>query len=236
MISDHLQPWTRRQGQSGHVWTTIGAIANATEAIELGTGVTAMIHRAHPINVAQAAATAAVMLDGRFFLGVGSGERLNEQPFGRRWPGAGERLDRVREGIEIVRSTAVGRERQPPRRTLACREPRLDDAPGRATSDLHGRIRTRQRGARRRDRGWPDRSATGRLGRRRLPRQRRPRQAVRRTGPHLDRRDDGRGRSRRPGNGGRTARCRPPCSRRSRGPSTSRSSPRTSGRRPSGRR
>jgi coenzyme F420-dependent glucose-6-phosphate dehydrogenase len=86
MISDHLQPWTRRQGQSGHVWTTIGAIGNATEALELGTGVTALLHRGHPINVAQAAATAAVLLDGRFFLGVGSGERLNEQPFGRRWP------------------------------------------------------------------------------------------------------------------------------------------------------
>ena len=108
MISDHLQPWTRRQGQSGYVWTTIGAIANATEAMELGTGVTALIHRGHPINIAQAAATAAVMLDGRFFLGVGSGERLNEQPFGRRWPGAGERLDRVREGIEVIRKLMAG--------------------------------------------------------------------------------------------------------------------------------
>jgi coenzyme F420-dependent glucose-6-phosphate dehydrogenase len=108
MISDHLQPWTRRQGQSGHVWTTVGAIANATETIEVGTGVTAMIHRAHPIAVAQAAATAAVMLDGRFFLGVGSGERLNEQPFGRRWPGAGERLDRLREGVEVVKRLLSG--------------------------------------------------------------------------------------------------------------------------------
>ncbi len=108
MISDHLQPWTRRQGQSGHVWTTIGAIATATEALELGTGVTALIHRGHPINVAQAAATAAVLLDGRFFLGVGSGERLNEQPFGQRWPSAGERLDRVREGIEVVRRLMAG--------------------------------------------------------------------------------------------------------------------------------
>jgi coenzyme F420-dependent glucose-6-phosphate dehydrogenase len=108
MISDHLQPWTRRQGQSGHVWTTIGAIANATEAIELGTGVTALIDRGHPINVAHAAATAAVLLGGRFFLGIGSGERLNEQPFGRRWPGPGERLDRVREGIEVIRRLMAG--------------------------------------------------------------------------------------------------------------------------------
>jgi coenzyme F420-dependent glucose-6-phosphate dehydrogenase len=108
MISDHLQPWTRRQGQASHVWTTIGAIAHATDAIELGTGVTAMIHRAHPIAVAHAAATAAVMLEGRFFLGVGSGERLNEQPFGQRWPGAGERIDRLREGIEVVKRLFAG--------------------------------------------------------------------------------------------------------------------------------
>ena len=108
MISDHLQPWTRRQGQSGHVWTTIGAIANATDTIEVGTGVTAMVHRSHPITVAQAAATAAVMLEGRFFLGVGSGERLNEQAFGRRWPGAGERLERLRVGIDIVRRLMAG--------------------------------------------------------------------------------------------------------------------------------
>jgi coenzyme F420-dependent glucose-6-phosphate dehydrogenase len=108
MISDHLQPWTRRQGHSGHVWTTLGAIANATDTIEVGTGVTAMVDRSHPITVAQAAATAAVMLEGRFFLGVGSGERLNEQPFGRRWPGAGERLERLRAGIDIVRRLMAG--------------------------------------------------------------------------------------------------------------------------------
>src|SRR5688500_6510421 len=50
MISDHLRPWTRRQGQSSFVWTTIGAIAHATDAIELGTGVTALVHRSHPVN------------------------------------------------------------------------------------------------------------------------------------------------------------------------------------------
>jgi G6PDH family F420-dependent oxidoreductase len=67
-----------------------------------------LVHRAHPITVAQAAATAAVMLEGRFFLGVGPGERLNEQPFGVRWPSAGERLDRLREGVDVIRRLLTG--------------------------------------------------------------------------------------------------------------------------------
>lgn len=103
MISDHLQPWVRRQGHAPHVWTTLGAIAHATDRIEVGTGVTAMIHRAHPIDVAQAAATAGVLFEGRFFLGVGTGERINEQPFGQRWPRAGERRKQLGEAIEILR-------------------------------------------------------------------------------------------------------------------------------------
>src|SRR4051794_21112844 len=75
MISDHLQPWVPHQGNASFVWMVIGAIANATSTLEVGTGVTAMVHRNHPISVAHAAATAAVMLEGRFFLGVGVGER-----------------------------------------------------------------------------------------------------------------------------------------------------------------
>src|SRR4051812_6246035 len=81
MISDHLQPWVRHQGNAGHVWTMIGAIAASTERLEIGTGVTAMVDRSDPITIAQAAATAAVLLEDRFFLGIGTGERLNEQPF-----------------------------------------------------------------------------------------------------------------------------------------------------------
>jgi coenzyme F420-dependent glucose-6-phosphate dehydrogenase len=103
MISDHLQPWTRSQGHSGAVWSTIGAIAQATSALEVGTGVTAMVHRSHPINVAHAAATAAILLEGRFFLGVGTGERLNEQPFAQHWPAAAERRDRLAEAVDIIR-------------------------------------------------------------------------------------------------------------------------------------
>ena len=63
-------------GHAGHTWTTIGAIAQVADHLEVGTGVVAMLHRSHPVNVAHAAATAAVLLDGRFFLGVGTGERL----------------------------------------------------------------------------------------------------------------------------------------------------------------
>ena len=103
MISDHLQPWTRGQGNASHVWTVIGAIAGATSTLEIGTGVTAMVQRNDPINVAHAAATAAVMCDGRFFLGVGTGERLNEQAFGGRWSHVGERRDQLDEAIDVIR-------------------------------------------------------------------------------------------------------------------------------------
>ncbi|HEY5424212.1 MAG TPA: TIGR03557 family F420-dependent LLM class oxidoreductase [Ilumatobacteraceae bacterium] len=103
MISDHLRPWVRRQGQASHVWSVVGAIMHATSSLELGTGVVSMVHRNHPVAVAQAAATAAVMSEDRFFLGVGTGERLNEQALGERWPSSGERLDRLVEAVEVIR-------------------------------------------------------------------------------------------------------------------------------------
>jgi G6PDH family F420-dependent oxidoreductase len=103
MISDHLQPWVRKQGHAGHVWTTIGALANAVDQLEIGIGVVSLVHRWHPIVVAHAAATAAVLLEGRFFLGLGTGERLNEQPFAARWPRPGERRDRLADAIELIR-------------------------------------------------------------------------------------------------------------------------------------
>jgi G6PDH family F420-dependent oxidoreductase len=108
MISDHLRPWVRRQGNASHVWTVLGAIATATSAIEVGTGVSAMVHRYSPIALAHSAATAAVMFEGRFFLGLGSGERLNEQGFGERWPRAGERRASLAEGIGLIRSLCSG--------------------------------------------------------------------------------------------------------------------------------
>jgi coenzyme F420-dependent glucose-6-phosphate dehydrogenase len=108
MISDHLHPWVVAQGHSSHVWTTIGAIAQATDRIEIGTGVTAMVHRSHPVAVAQAAATAAILLGERFFLGVGTGERLNEQAFGQRWPSSAERRQWLADGIEVLRRAFTG--------------------------------------------------------------------------------------------------------------------------------
>lgn len=108
MISDHLQPWVPRQGQSSFVWTALGAMLQATDRIEVGTGVTALGDRSHPVNVAQAMATCAVLSGGRTFLGVGTGERLNEQPFGA-WRSGGERRARVEEGIGIVRDLWSGK-------------------------------------------------------------------------------------------------------------------------------
>jgi G6PDH family F420-dependent oxidoreductase len=103
MISDHFHPWTDAQGQSPFVWAVIGGIAQATERIRLGTGVTCPTVRTHPAIIAQAAATAAVMTDGRFFLGVGAGENLNEHVVGEGWPAPDERLAMLEEAIEAIR-------------------------------------------------------------------------------------------------------------------------------------
>jgi coenzyme F420-dependent glucose-6-phosphate dehydrogenase len=102
MISDHFHPWTDAQGESPFVWSVIGGIAQATERLRLGTGVTCPTIRTHPAIVAHAAATAAVMMDGRFFLGVGSGENLNEHIVGEGWPAPDERLAMLEEAIEVM--------------------------------------------------------------------------------------------------------------------------------------
>src|SRR5205807_3020086 len=85
LISDHYHPWIDQQGQSPFVWSVLGAIARETGRLRVGTGVTCPLIRMHPALVAQAAATTAVMFEGRFFLGVGTGERLNEHVTGERW-------------------------------------------------------------------------------------------------------------------------------------------------------
>ena len=102
-ISDHFHPWTDRQGQSPFVWSVIGGIAQATQRLRLGTGVTCPLIRIHPAIVAHAAATCAVMMEGRFFLGVGTGEALNEHVTGARWPGPDARLEMLEEAIEVMR-------------------------------------------------------------------------------------------------------------------------------------
>lgn len=108
MISDHYHPWIDAQGSSPFVWTVIGGIAGATERIELGTGVTCPTVRYHPALIAQAAATAAVMLPGRFTLGVGTGENLNEHIYGDRWPPWDVRGAMLEEAVEIIRSLWTG--------------------------------------------------------------------------------------------------------------------------------
>src|SRR5947208_15519174 len=101
-ISDHYHPWIDEQGHSPFVWSVIGAIAQATD-LPVTTGVTCPTIRIHPAVVAQAAATSAVLLGGRFALGVGSGEALNEHILGDAWPEADERLEMLEEAIEIMR-------------------------------------------------------------------------------------------------------------------------------------
>lgn len=102
-ISDHFHPWVDRQGNSPFVWAVLGGVAEATERIEVGTGVTCPTTRIHPAIVAQAAATAAAMLPGRFFLGVGSGENLNEHILGEHWPETEIRQERLEEAVEVIR-------------------------------------------------------------------------------------------------------------------------------------
>jgi coenzyme F420-dependent glucose-6-phosphate dehydrogenase len=103
VISDHFHPWVDRQGNSPFVWGVLGAIAEATDRIELATGVTCPTTRIHPAIVAHAAATAASLLPSRFSLGVGTGENLNEHILGDRWPPVADRQERLGEAIEVIR-------------------------------------------------------------------------------------------------------------------------------------
>ena len=103
LISDHFHPWIDRQGESPFVWSVLGAIAETTERLQVGTGVTCPTIRVHPAIVAQAAATTAAMMPGRFFLGVGTGEHLNEHVHGDRWPPTAERLAMLEEAVAVIR-------------------------------------------------------------------------------------------------------------------------------------
>ena len=108
LISDHFHPWVEKQGHSSFVWTVIGGVAATTERLKLGTGVTCPLIRIHPAIVAQAAATAAAAMPGRFFLGVGTGEALNEHVTGERWPAIDERLEMLEESVALIRKLWEG--------------------------------------------------------------------------------------------------------------------------------
>ncbi len=107
-ISDHYHPWNDKQGHSAFVWSTIGAISQAAEGMKVTTAVTCPTIRTHPAIIAQAAATSAVLLGGRFCLGLGSGEALNEHILGDRWPTADERLEMLEEAVEVIRTLWQG--------------------------------------------------------------------------------------------------------------------------------
>ncbi|PZS37316.1 MAG: LLM class F420-dependent oxidoreductase [Pseudonocardiales bacterium] len=107
-ISDHFHPWLDEQGESGNVWSVIGAISQVT-SLPVTTAVTCPLIRQHPAVVAQAAATAALLTGGRFTLGLGTGENLNEHILGQRWPSAEERLEMLEEAVSVIRDLFSGR-------------------------------------------------------------------------------------------------------------------------------
>ncbi|MBI3215767.1 MAG: LLM class F420-dependent oxidoreductase [Mycobacterium sp.] len=106
--SDHFSPWLTSQGHAPNAWTLLGAVAQATERVELFTYVTCPTMRYHPAIVAQQAATLQILADGRFTLGLGSGENLNEHVVGRGWPTVDRRQDMLVEAIRIIRELLGG--------------------------------------------------------------------------------------------------------------------------------
>lgn len=103
LASDHFHPWVDRQGHSPFVWSVLGGVAQVTGSMRVGTGVTCPLIRMHPVIVAQAAATMGEMFEGRFFLGVGTGENLNEHVTGHRWPPPETRVEMLEEALEVIR-------------------------------------------------------------------------------------------------------------------------------------
>ena len=109
VCSDHFSPWLTSQGHAPNAWAVLGAVAHATEQVDLYTYVTCPTMRYHPAVVAQQAATVQILADGRFTLGLGSGENLNEHVVGKGWPTIERRQDMLREAIKIIRELFGGR-------------------------------------------------------------------------------------------------------------------------------
>ena len=127
-ISDHYHPWNDEQGHSAFVWSVIGALSQAT-TLPVTTAVTCPTIRIHPAVVAQAAATSAVMHQGRFNLGVGSGEALNEHILGTHWPEAEVRLEMLEESVEVMRLLWQGGQRSHRGRHYTVENARIYDLP-----------------------------------------------------------------------------------------------------------
>jgi G6PDH family F420-dependent oxidoreductase len=127
-ISDHFHPWNDEQGHSPFVWSTIGALSQATR-LPVITAVTCPTIRTHPAIIAHAAATSAVLLEGRFGLGVGSGEALNEHILGDAWPDADVRLEMLDEAVEVIRTLWRGGTRDHRGRRYTVQNARIYDLP-----------------------------------------------------------------------------------------------------------
>ncbi|CAL9512341.1 F420-dependent glucose-6-phosphate dehydrogenase [Streptomyces sp. enrichment culture] len=129
-ISDHFHPWLDKQGHSPFAWSVLGGIAARTSRVQLATGVTCPTVRYHPAIIAQAAATLALMSDGRFVLGLGSGERLNEHVVGKGFPDAVRtRHEMLREALEIIRLLWRGGYRSYEGKHLRLEDARVFDLP-----------------------------------------------------------------------------------------------------------
>jgi G6PDH family F420-dependent oxidoreductase len=107
-LSDHFHPWVSAQGHSPFAWSVLGAIAAVTERVEVGVGVTCPTIRIHPAVIAHATATTALLFEGRFFFGVGTGEALNEHVLGDRWPRPELRRTMLEEAVDIIRALWKG--------------------------------------------------------------------------------------------------------------------------------
>jgi G6PDH family F420-dependent oxidoreductase len=128
-ISDHFHPWVSEQQHAGFAWSMLAAMAAKTERIELATGVTCPFVRYHPAVIAQAAATTQILAEGRFTLGVGAGERLNEHVVGQGWPAVHVRHQMFRESLEIIRLLWQGGYRNYEGKYLTLEDARVFDLP-----------------------------------------------------------------------------------------------------------
>ncbi|MEH1101166.1 TIGR03557 family F420-dependent LLM class oxidoreductase [Micromonospora sp. CPCC 205561] len=128
-MSDHFHPWLDVQGHSSYTWSVLGAVAARTDRLGLATGVTCPTVRYHPAIIAQAAATMALISDGRFTLGVGAGERLNEHVVGQGFPSVRGRHERLREALEIIRLLWRGGYQSYEGRHLQLEDARIFDLP-----------------------------------------------------------------------------------------------------------
>ena len=127
--SDHFHPWVDDDSAAGFVWAWLGAAAARTERVTFATSVTCPLFHYHPALIAQAAATVDRLSDGRFVLGVGTGENINEGPMGYEFPGYGERIRRMREALEIIHRLLAGEKLDFEGTFYQCRKAKLYSPP-----------------------------------------------------------------------------------------------------------